>query len=48
MLKWLKKQSVAFILGFLESETKWRSTPNDMIEHINEVRTFLEMKYFSK
>lgn len=46
MLKWLRKQSVAFILGFLEGETKWRSTPDDMIEHINEVRKFLEIKYW--
>ena len=46
MLKWLRKQSVAFILGFLESETKWRSTPDDMIEHINEVRNFSEIKYW--
>lgn len=43
-MRWLRKQSIIFTLGLLDSYKDKRSTPDDVIDALKVVTKFLEDK----
>ena len=46
MKKWLGKQVSAFVLGFLDEQKKYRSTPDSVLDALNIVTEFIVNKYW--
>lgn len=46
MKKWFGKQVSAFVLGFLDEQKKYRSTPDNVIDALNIVTEFIVNKYW--
>lgn len=46
MKKCLGKQVSAFVLGFLDEQKKYRSTPDNVIDALNIVTEFIVNKYW--
>lgn len=48
MKKWLSKQMSAFVLGFLDTEMNYRSTPDEVVAAIKIVKEHIIKKFWTK